>query len=169
MRVENSEADVFVQALQLIPHPEGGFYRESYRAPGTIDQSCLSEHRGSRSYCTAVYYLLRSGEFSALHRLRSDEVWHFYTGASLTLHVIDPVGEYSRIVLGEDAAGGQVFQAVVKAGCWFGATVDDPQSCALVGCTVSPGFDFRDFELGDRQELVSRFPQHRSIIVELTQ
>ena len=164
------DASTWIDRLGLREHPEGGYYSETYRSNLIIGQAALPEaFAGPRSCSTAIYFLLEGGRRSRLHRIRSDEVWHFYTGASLTLHVIDPVGEYSRIVLGEDAAGGQVFQAVVKAGCWFGATVDDPQSCALVGCTVSPGFDFRDFELGDRQELVSRFPQHRSIIVELTQ
>ena len=106
--------------------------------------------------------------FSAFHRLRSDEIWHFYAGSGLIVHVIDPAAEYSCIRLGSDAENGEVLQAVVRAGCWFGSELADRSSFALVGCTVSPGFDFEDFELGKRLELVRCYPQHRRVIERLT-
>lgn len=117
---------------------------------------------------TAIYFLLPGDQFSALHRLRSDEVWHFYAGSSLTLHIIDPQGCLTQKKLGTNPDKGESFQVVVEAGCWFGATVDDPQGYALVGCTVAPGFEFEDFELGNRQQLLEQYPQHRELIERLT-
>jgi len=96
-----------------------------------------AEFVGERAFSTLIYFLLPGMEYSALHRIRSDEVWHFYSGSSLTIHVIDADGGYAPLQFGSDS-----FQAVVPAGCWFGATVDDPDSYALVGCTMAPGFDF---------------------------
>ncbi|WP_226587768.1 cupin domain-containing protein [Microseira wollei] len=122
----------------------------------------------SRNCSTAIYFLLEGTDFSALHRLDSDELWHFYAGSSLTVHVIEESGNYCPIKLGDNFDEGEVFQAVVKAGCWFGATVNDPQSYSLVGCTVHPGFDFNDFELGKREELTKCYPQHQSLIEKMT-
>ena len=115
---------------------------------------------------TAIYFLLKGDECSRLHRLKSDELWHFYCGSSLTLHIIDQNGTYSHLQLGHDH--GAVFQAVVQAECWFGATVDHSDSYALVGCTVAPGFDLHDFELGNRNELIEHYPEHKAIIEKLT-
>ena len=112
--------------------------------------------------------MLEGEGFSAFHRLRSDEVWHFYAGEPLLVQVIDPEGNYSRILLGSDPGAGQVLQAVVRAGCWFASHVADWKSFAVVGCTVAPGFEFEDFELGKREELVARYPQHRELIERLT-
>ena len=117
---------------------------------------------------TAIYFLLEGENFSAFHRLRSDEVWHFYAGSPLLVHIIDPGGMYSSILIGSDPEAGQVFQAVVPTGCWFGSHVADWNSWALVGCTVAPGFDFQDFELARRKELEAMYPQHRKIILNLT-
>jgi len=164
----NPEARLWIERLQLQPHPEGGYYRETYRAEQRVLGCCLIEHEGPRSMATAIYFLLTVDQFSALHRLRSDEMWHFYTGSPLTLHIIDPQGNLSQIRLGANPDNGENFQVVVKAGCWFGATVDDVEGYALVGCTVSPGFEFEDFELGDRQQLLERYPQHRELIERLT-
>lgn len=162
------EAQRWIETLQLQPHPEGGYYRETYRSPQRLMGCCLHEHEGPRVVATAIYFLLPGGEFSALHRLRSDEMWHFYAGSPLTLHLITPEGDLVQVRLGPNAQNGESFQAVVPAGCWFGATVDDPDGYALVGCTVAPGFEFEDFELGDRQQLLERYPQHREIIERLT-
>ena len=106
------------------------------------------EFSGARLVSTAIYFLLEGDNFSAFHRLRSDELWHFHAGSTITVHVIDPDGSYSEIHLGGDPEAGEVFQAVVKANCWFASQVRGPNSFALAGCTVSPGFDFADFELG---------------------
>jgi hypothetical protein len=127
-----------------------------------------AEFTRPRAASTAIYFLLRGEEFSAFHRLRSDEVWHFYVGAALVVHVIDEGGRYSEILLGRDPDGGEVLQAVVKAGCWFASRVRDGKGFALVGCTVAPGFEFDDFEMARREELVREYPQHRGVIDRLT-
>lgn len=156
-------ASHWVEKLGLIKHPEGGYYRETYRSTELVPQQGLpARFGGARAFSTAICFLLASDEISALHRIKSDEVWHFYAGSQLTIHVIDYNGAYTQIKLGDDC-----FQAVVRAGCWFGATVDAPQSYALVGCTVAPGFDFADFEMAKRADLVTRYPQHRAIIERL--
>jgi predicted cupin superfamily sugar epimerase len=123
---------------------------------------------GTRSVSTAIYFLLEGKNFSGFRRLRSDEVWHFYAGEPLVVHVIQPEGKYSQILLGPDLETGQVLQAVVRAGCWFASHVADWESFAVVGCTVAPGFDFEDFELGKREELVAKYPQYREVIQRLT-
>jgi len=163
------DARYWIDRLQLIPHPEGGYYRQTYRAELTLEKAALPpEFGGSRSVATAIYFLLKGTDFSAFHRLRSDEMWHFYAGGTLVVHVIGEDGQHSEILLGSAAESGQVFQAVVKAGCWFGSRVRDPGAFALVGCTVSPGFDFADFELAKRDELVRLYPQHRQLIEGFT-
>ena len=158
-----------IRSLNLKPHPEGGWYRETYRATESIAQNGLpGRYAGPRSYATAIYFLLSSTTFSALHRLKSDEQWHFYSGSPLSVHVIHADGRYTPITLGPNLAQGETFQAVVPHGCWFGATVDAPDAYALVGCSVAPGFDFGDFEIADRESLSAVFPQHRGLIERLT-
>ncbi len=151
-----------------IKHPEGGYYSETYRSVLSLSPDVLPEgFDGSRSLLTAIYFLLRNDEFSALHRLKSDEMWHFYDGLQLRVHVIDPGGRYTWFRLGREAERGDVLQAVVPAGCWFGATLEIPDTWVLAGCVVSPGFDFRDFELATRDELLRLYPMHRELIVRL--
>jgi hypothetical protein len=159
----------WISALGLIPHPEGGFYRETYRSTETIEPPHLpARFGGRRVYSTAIYFLLPGDQISALHRIKSDEVWHFYAGSRLTLTLIHPDGRLEERRLGGDAEREESFQAVVPAGCWYGAAVDDPHAWALVGGTVAPGFDFTDFELADRATLLACFPQHREAILRLT-
>jgi predicted cupin superfamily sugar epimerase len=159
----NQNAQYFIDRLGLSPHPEGGFYRVTYTSELTISKNSLpSRFQGDRSACTAIYFLLDGGDFSALHRIAADELWHFYAGSTLVVDVIDPEGNASELLLGEE------FQAVVQAGCWFGARVQDPMGFALVGCTVAPGFDFADFELAKRAELIRTYPAHRKLIEALT-
>ncbi|MCG3148315.1 MAG: hypothetical protein PCFJNLEI_01758 [Verrucomicrobiae bacterium] len=141
-------AQDWIKKLKLVKHPEGGFYRETYRA---------TTMTGNRSASTAIYFLLPAGAVSRLHRIKSDEVWHFYGGSPLTVHVLGA----PSIAL---SAGNP--QAVVPAGRWFGATVTG--EFALVGCTVAPGFDFQDFEMGDRTKLLREFPGEKEIIERLT-
>jgi predicted cupin superfamily sugar epimerase len=159
-----NDANYWIDRLRLQRHPEGGYFRETYRASDTIPAAGLPPRFvGERAFSTLIYFLLPGMEYSALHRIRSDEVWHFYSGSSLTIHVIDADGGYAPLQFGSDS-----FQAVVPAGCWFGATVDDPDSYALVGCTMAPGFDFADFELGRRDHLIALYPRHRALIERLT-
>lgn len=158
-------ADDWIAHLRLAPHPEGGYFRRGYTAELTLD---LPDRNGPRPVATAIFYLLKGGRHSRLHRLKSDELWHFHTGSALTVHVLDPQGGYDAFRLGADPIAGQRLQIVVRAGCWFGATVDDPAGFGLVGCTVAPGFDFADFELADRAALLRQYPQHVALIERLT-
>lgn len=167
--MDKKDATYWVKRLRLEPHPEGGYFRQTYRSEITIAREALpAGFGGDRAASTAIYFLLEGKKFSAFHRLRSDEVWHFYIGATVSVHVIDTSGKYSLIILGSDPEAGQVLQAVVPAGCWFASHVWDWKSYALVGCTVAPGFDFEDFEMGKREDLVAEFPQHREVIQRLT-
>jgi len=162
-------ANDWIRKLRLEPHPEGGHYRQTYRADLILPKQALpSEFSGARPASTAIYFLLEGKAFSAFHRLRSDELWHFHVGGPLLVHTIEADGRYSTIELGGDPEAGQALQAVVKAGCWFGSEVKDGKSFALVGCTVAPGFDFEDFELARRDELVAIYPQHSGLIRRLT-
>ncbi|HMP74564.1 MAG TPA: cupin domain-containing protein, partial [Kiritimatiellia bacterium] len=145
-----NSAENWIKGLELAPHPEGGWFRETYRSGESIRQDALPDRfGGDRAFSTAIYYLLRRGEFSALHRIASDEVWHVYAGGGLEVVCLHPEGEVERLRLGSDVAGGERPQAVVKAGGWFGAG-GVGGGCCLAGCTVGPGFDFADFVMGDR-------------------
>jgi uncharacterized protein len=162
-------ARYWIERLQLEAHPEGGYFRQTYRSDLVIAREALpAGFTGARSASTAIYFLLEGKNFSAFHRLRSDEVWHFYVGSPLVVDVIAPPGAHSAILLGNDLEAGQVPQSVVPAGCWFASHVADWKSFAVVGCTVAPGFDFEDFEMWKRAELVARYPQHRDVIERLT-
>ena len=163
------DAEYWIKKLSLEAHPEGGYYRQTYRADLVLTKDALPlEFMGARAASTAIYFLLEGENFSAFHRLRSDEVWHFYVGSTLVVHVIDQHGRYSEILLGSDPEAGEALQAVVKAGCWFASRLRDGKGFALVGCTVAPGFEFEDFEMAKREELVRDYPQHRKVIERLT-
>lgn len=159
-----SEAARLVAALDLSPHPEGGFYRETHRGALVLEGL---PHGGPRSAHTAIYFLLPAGSFSALHRVASDEVWHHYDGDPLELHTIDEAGRHDVVRLGRDVLGGERPQHVVPAGVWQ-AAVPLGDRHALCGCTVAPGFDFADFELPPRGDLIARFPALAEVIVRLT-
>lgn len=158
-----------IETLRLQPHPEGGFFREVYRSAGIIPAQSLSvDYGGARSISTSIYFLLPGDTFSAFHRLRSDEVWHFYLGDPITLHLIHPDGRHEKILVGPDVEHDEQLQVVIPAGAWFAARVEKPEGWALIGCTVAPGFDFADFELADRSTLVARFPEHATMITSFT-
>jgi predicted cupin superfamily sugar epimerase len=166
---ETLTVDGLVSSLGLLPHPEGGFYRETYRSPEILAASALpARFHGERALSTAIYFLVPRGAFSALHRIQSDEVWHFYRGAALEIVCIDPDGRRRDVRLGPDLDRGDVPQAVVTAGTWFGSRVVGDGELSLVGCTVAPGFDFADFELATRAVLAARFPAHAGVIAALT-
>ncbi len=163
------DAHFWIDRLHLTPHPEGGYFRQTYSAETSINLSCLpSGFTGSRSASTAIYFLLERDNFSAFHRIRSDELWHFYTGDPLEILVIDAAGALETIQLGGDLAPGQTFQAVVKAGNWFASRLAAGGEFALVGCTVSPGFHFDDFELAARTKLTAAYPEHSTVIQQLS-
>lgn len=161
--------DDWIRSLELQPHPEGGWYREVYRSAESIPHPALPRRfTGARQFATSIYYLLGPGDFSALHRIRQDEIWHFYDGSRLVVQVIHPNGSTEELLLGRDLARGERPMAVVPAGSWFGARVADGDGYALMGCTVAPGFDFEDFELPTRAELIELFPQHGELITTFT-
>ena len=161
-----------METLALQPHPEGGAYRETYRAAESVAIEALPQRfGGDRVFSTAIYFLLRGEEFSALHRIRSDELWHFYLGSTLEVVEITADGRLIVTRLGNDVAAGETPQAAVPAGHWFGARLAaprQPDAFALVGCTVAPGFDFADFEMAGREALVGEYPQHEAVIREMT-
>jgi len=160
---ENASVEAIVKALALTPHPEGGFYRETFRSPLVLDGL---PHGAPRNASTAIYYLLPGGATSAFHHVRSDEIWHHYAGDPLELHTIDTRGEHAQIALGSSLANGERPQHVVPAGVLQGAFARGRYS--LCGCTVAPGFDFADWVLPSREELCAQFPAHRALIQLLT-
>ncbi len=147
-----------IRRLQLIPHPEGGYYRETYRSDVTVHLPEIFS--GPRSAATGIYYLLEKRDFSAFHRIKSDEMWHFYAGDPIRVHVLNQ-DAYECIELGTG-----LYQAVVPAGAWFAA--ESTGAFSLVGCTVAPGFDFADFEMADKGQLLQRYKEHADLIERLT-
>ena len=159
---------ILVDKYNLLPHPEGGYYKENYRSPESIPQTCLpARFQGDRIFSTAIYFLLEKGNFSAFHKIKSDECWHFYAGETLWIHIIHLDGKLETIQLGSDLLNGDQFQAVVPATCWFASEPAPGTEYSFVGCTVAPGFDFGDFELADKDALTNLFPTHKALIDRL--
>ncbi|NNV54338.1 cupin domain-containing protein [Limnovirga soli] len=163
-----SAAD-YIQHYQFKIHPEGGYYSQTYCAAEEIQQQALpARFTGNRFFSTAIYFLLEQGNFSAFHRIKSDECWHFYEGQTLLVHVLHTTGTLETIQLGKNIQQGETFQFVVPAGCWFASEPAATTSFSLAGCTVAPGFNFEDFELAKCETLSAEFPQHATIIQRLT-
>lgn len=163
------KVDLLVKELDLMPHPEGGYYKETYRSPLKVSPQCLPESfNGERNIATGIYFLIEKGNFSALHKIKSDETWHFYYGDALEVIEINEAGILKITHIGSNLLEGETFQYTVKAHTWFGSRVKGNGNMSLVGCTVYPGFNFNDFELGKRKDLIQLFPQHSEIITELT-
>ena len=162
MTESTESAASLIERLQMQPHPEGGYYRETYRSSCEIQLPGLFP--GPRSASTGIYYLLERGDFSAFHRIKSDEMWHFYAGDPIVVHVLhaNRAERYQRIELGR----GLAYQAVVPAGAWFAS--ESAGEFSLVGCTVAPGFDFADFEMAERSRLIKDFPEYADLIGRLT-
>lgn len=161
-------ASFYLSSMELKNHPEGGWYRETYRSDGTIGECCLPHcFEGRRNLATAIYYLLEYPQKSRFHRIKSDEIWHLYDGGPLQICEIDQAGSLIDWRLGRDVQNGEQPQIVVRAGSWFAAQLLKPQDYALVGCTVSPGFDFHDFEMADTENLLTQYPQHAAAILSI--
>jgi uncharacterized protein len=162
-------AQYWIDRLGLQPHPEGGYFREIYRSCETIDRSALPPRfQGARAFSTSIYFLLKGDQISTMHRIQSDEIWHFYCGSALTLYMLHPDGRLQKQKLGPDPDNDESWQVTVPAGCWFGADLVTSNSLALMGCTVAPGFDFADFTMGQRHQLLEQYPQWQDIILKLT-
>ena len=148
--------EALIRTHRLTPHPEGGYYRETYRAAQSIGSS-------TRSVCTAIMYLLGADDFSALHRIDADELWHFYRGDPLRIVELQPGGQAKQTLLSHDAP-----QHLVPRGTWFGSMPAEGSVYSLVGCTVAPGFEFEHFELASRASLIADFPLAAQLIARLT-
>ena len=157
--MREEEALRLVAQLGLRPHPEGGFFGETFRSGIEVDAPWAV-----RPALTSIHYVLSAANFSAFHRLRSDEIWHHYRGAPVAIEAIDAGGRHSRLVIGE----ANRWQAAIAAGSWFAAHVRDANAYALVGCDVGPGFAYEDFEIGTRDQLMAAFPQHRALVEQWT-
>lgn len=159
-----------IKALNLQPHPkEGGFFRESYRSSERLPAHVLPErYSAERSVSTAIYYLLTPGTFSALHRLQSDEIFHFYAGQPVKMLQLHGDGRGAEIILGPDVLAGQRPQVLVPCGVWQGSFLMEGGAYALLGCTVAPGFEYADYEHGNRAELLTQYPAYTELITRLT-
>jgi uncharacterized protein len=161
-------ADYWIKNLSLTQHPEGGYYRETYRSTEQLTAAALpNRFRGNRNHSTTIYFLLPSNSRSLFHRIKSDELWYYHSGSSLTIYVLDG-GGVKRHRLGPDVENGESLQAIIPANTWFGALVNEKDSYTLSSCSVSPGFDFHDFELANRASLLNEFPNEIEIIDRLT-
>ena len=165
--MKNPEAEEIISALNLKKHPEGGYFSEIYRSAEKIS-SLPERFKRAHSLYTSIYFLLQGNDYSAFHILKSDEIWHFYEGTVLDIHIIRKDGSLETVSLGRDITKGERYQYMVESGQYFAAEVRDKSSFALVGCTVSPGFEYEDFELPPREELIKKYPQHEDIIIKLT-
>jgi predicted cupin superfamily sugar epimerase len=160
----NIDADKIIKKLNLSKHVEGGHFKRTYQSSFKIHSP-----NGDRLINTAIYYLLESHDFSCWHRLKSDEIWHYYAGSDLVIHQINDQGILFSTLLGNllintDAQP----QRIVPAGNWFAAEVLVGESFTLLGCTVAPGFEYEDFEIADKENLIKQYPQHENIILKLT-
>ncbi len=162
------EVKKIIEHFDLLPHPEGGFYKETYRS---LEEAAVDREEPQkvvqRSFATGIYFLLPKGKISTWHRIQSDEMWHFYLGDPMALYQIDPKGQCETIILGSDFVKGQKLQHVVPKGSWFGGHPLEESRYSFVGCTVSPGFDFDDFEMAEHGKLVKLYPEHKEIINRL--
>jgi predicted cupin superfamily sugar epimerase len=165
-------AQQIIDRLELVPLTvEGGYFRETYRSPlRHMGHALPAEYGGERHASTAIYYLLTPESFSAIHRVKSDEVFHFYAGDPVEMLQLWPSGEAKIVLIGNDLAAGAGYepQVVVPAGVWQGCRLVPGGHWALMGCTVAPGFDYADFEAATRVELVRDFPEHTDLIAALT-
>jgi predicted cupin superfamily sugar epimerase len=162
-------AQQLITQYQLQSHPEGGYYLQTYRSDEIIRKDALpNRFKGNRYFSTAIYFLLEGRQFSAFHRIQSDELWHFYTGAGLHIFILYPDGRGEVLKLGDDLANGYSFQQMVPAGCWFASRPVTENGFSFVGCTVAPGFDFADFELATRDVLLKEYPNHTGWIEMLS-
>jgi uncharacterized protein len=164
-------AEDLKRMLGLEPHPrEGGWFRQTWKAEEMIPPEALPKGRysGPRSAGTAIYYLLEPNSFSEMHKLASDEVFHFYLGDAVEMLQLWPDGSGNRVVLGRDLARGELLQTVVPQGVWQGSRLIKGGTVALLGCTVSPGFDYADYESAGRKALGERWPKWTEMILGLT-
>ncbi|MBI9073538.1 MAG: cupin domain-containing protein [Melioribacteraceae bacterium] len=156
-----------IKKLELTPHPEGGYYKEVYRSNNNT-KLIINTLPVNRSLATSIYFLLEKDQFSSFHKLKSDELWYHHTGSYVRIHVIDKKGNYFHKDIGTDLEKNIEPQFIIEAESWFAAELTDKNSYSLLGCMVTPGFDFADFELAEKEKLTEQFPQHNEIIAKFT-
>lgn len=164
-------ASHYIQALSLLPHPEGGYFKEVFRSELILPvQSLPAGYTGDRSMSTSILFLLTAEQPSRFHKIRSDETWFFHDGASIDLHLLNPAGEYHMVKIGKTIETGDQLQFTVPHDFWFAAEIspNDAADFALISCVVAPGFDFSDFELAEQVLLMTQYPKHATLIKKLT-
>lgn len=163
-------ADYWIAKLELLSHPEGGYYKEVFRSNEKIEANNLPErYTGPRTFYTSIYFLLKKNQLSKFHKLKSDEIWYYHAGNPVKIHTIDNKGKYHEKILGTDIEKKQSMQVIFTEGTWFAAEViEQIYNYSLVGCMVAPGFEFEDFELADGNELVNLYPSHEDVIKNFT-
>ncbi len=162
-------ADYWIENLGLQKHPEGGYFKEVYRSDEKAASDSLPErYTGDRHYSTSIYFLIKENDFSAFHRIKSDEIWHFHAGTSMMIYIIDEKGTLQKRRIGNDPEEGDELQVMIPKQQWFAAELIDKSSYGLVGCTVAPAFDFDDFELAVKNQLIKEFPKYKDLIERLS-
>lgn len=166
--MNQQDPQYYISKLGLEPHPEGGYFKRTFESQEQItDQELTVDFEGKRMLYTSIYFLLTSNDVSHFHRLQSDELWYYHAGSPLSVHMIDENGEYTEHKLGLDLENGEVPQVLVPKNTIFGSSVKDRETFSLVGCMVSPGFEYQDFELFTQEELLLKYPEHKEIIVKI--
>ena len=166
--MNQQDPQYYISKLGLEPHPEGGYFKRTFASQEQITDQELTVHfEGKRMLYTSIYFLLTSNDVSHFHRLQSDELWYYHAGSPLSVHMIDENGEYTEHKLGLDLENGEVPQVLVPKNTIFGSSVKDRETFSLVGCMVSPGFEYQDFELFTQEELLLKYPQHKEIIMKI--
>ncbi|MES2376230.1 MAG: cupin domain-containing protein [Bacteroidota bacterium] len=155
-------AQYWINHLNLQPHPEGGYYKEVFRSVNGVTRV---NETGVKQACTSIYYLLEGKDFSGFHRLASDELWYFHKGAPLHIHVIDNDGAHTVIELSDSDTGN--LQTIIPPNTWFASEISSGSGFALVSCVVAPGFDFAEFEMAKKEELVAQYPEHTAVLERL--
>ena len=165
----DEKALYYIEKLKLMKHPEGGYYNEIYRSDEIFSASVLPErYIGDRVFSTSIYFLLEGKQYSAFHKLQSDEIWHFYDGCPIRIYTITPEQKLEENILGDDIDKNENRQVVIQKNSWFAAELVSKTTFGLMGCTVSPGFDFRDLEIGKRDHLLKKYPEYKDVIIKLT-
>ena len=155
-----ARAQELIRQLDLLPHPEGGYFKETYRSETMLDGT-------ERQLMTSIFFLVTGTDVSRFHRISSDECWYFHEGNTLAVHTLDKAGHHT-FHLGTDLEKGELPFYLVKGKTIFGSCLSGEEGYALVSCAVAPGFDFRDFELFGYDELIGDFPEHEGIVRKLT-
>jgi uncharacterized protein len=156
--------EYWIQHLDLKPHPEGGFFKEVYRSSIGVSKDDLPiGYKSSRRLSTSIYYLLRSGDISKMHRLKSDELWFFHFGSPLKVILIDPEGKKHTKILGNNPEKAEYFHILIPAGNIFAAEVMEPDFYSVISCVVSPGFEYDDFEMFEKDDLIQAYPKHTDL------